>query len=82
MPLTPAHAGGAEMSKDIVAVQVRKQGFKCDNPVSAERDESASKPDATTWILTCVRATYKVLLVPKMAARVKQLATDSNASEP
>ncbi|MCC7252542.1 MAG: hypothetical protein IT540_11770 [Hyphomicrobium sp.] len=73
----PARAAGAnEVSKDIIAVQLRKQGFECKNPLSAERDPAASKPDDAAWILKCEGVSYKVQLVPKMAAKVERLPDD------
>lgn len=84
--LTPGHptgwaAGAKEMSKDIIAVQIRKQGFECKNPESATRDPAASKPDDSAWILKCEGATYKVLLIPKMAAKVEKLPDEPQSTE-
>jgi len=61
---------------DIVATQLRSQGYACDEPSSAKPDQKASKPDETAWILTCKNATYRVRLVPDMAAQVEQLDSD------
>jgi len=58
---------------DIVATQIRSQGYACDEPSSAKPDQKASRPDETAWILTCKNATYRVKLVPDMAAQVEQL---------
>jgi hypothetical protein len=63
-----------EMSKDIIAVQIRKQGYDCKNPESAERDVEASKPDSEVWVLKCEGASYRVHLIPNMAATVETLA--------
>jgi hypothetical protein len=57
----------------IVAAQLRTQGYACADPVSATRDQQASRPLETVWILRCRNATYRVLLVPDMAAQVTQL---------
>lgn len=74
----PAQAAGAqELSKDIIAVQIRKQGYECKNPESAERDTKASKPDEAAWILKCEGVTYKVQLVPKQAAKVERLPEEA-----
>jgi hypothetical protein len=59
--------------KETVAAQIRSQGFACDKPQSATRDEKFSKPDEAVWILTCENATYQVKLIPDMAAKVQQL---------
>lgn len=66
-------AADPAVSKDVIAVQIRKQGFECKNPESAEREKSESKPDETVWLLTCEGARYKVQLIPKMAAKVERL---------
>jgi hypothetical protein len=80
--LTAALAAGAssgiaadpgEMSKDIIAVQVRKQGHTCDNPKSAQRDEKSSHPNETAWVLECGNATYRVRLTPDMGARIEKV---------
>ena len=70
---TPAHGSETEKPKNLIAEQLRRQGFKCENPQSAERDEAASKPDAAVWILTCENASYRVKLIPDLAAEVTQL---------
>ena len=70
---SPARAGELEMSKEIIAVQIRKQGFACTNPQSAEREADATKYDDAVWVLKCEDATYKVQLIPNMAAKVERL---------
>ena len=57
----------------IVAAQIRTQGYACTAPVSAARDRQASRPNVTVWILRCRNASYRVQLVPDMAAQVTQL---------
>ena len=79
-PAPFAHAGGAEVPKEVVAVQIRKQGFECKNPQSAERDQSA-EPDQNVWILTCENARYRVNLIPRMAAKVKKLPEEETETE-
>ena len=58
---------------DGIAAQIRAQGYRCDEPISAERDAALSRPDQAVWILKCQNATYRVRLIPDMAARVEQL---------
>ena len=58
---------------DGISAQIRAQGYRCDVPVSAERDAALSRPDEAVWILKCQNATYRVRLIPDMAARVEQL---------
>jgi len=62
-----------ESAASIIAVQIRKQGFACENPQSADRDEKASKPDLPVWVLKCDNATYRVRVVANMADRVEKL---------
>ena len=73
--LTPSQVAAAEEEapSGIVATQVRKQGFTCENPVSAKRDAEQSKPHETVWLLQCKTERYRVRLVPKMAAKVERL---------
>ena len=68
-----AEAANDEVPPDIIAVQIRKQGYTCDNPQSAKRDPEASKPDLPVWILKCENATYRVRLVGNMADLVEKL---------
>ena len=70
---TPVRAVDSEVPKEVIAVQLRKQGFECKNPVSATRDQRDSKVDELGWILVCDGATYKVRLIPNMAAKVERL---------
>jgi hypothetical protein len=76
-PQVGAASKKLEMSKNIIAVQIRRQGYECKNPVSAERDAAASKPDDAAWILKCEGVTYRVKLVPNMAATVEKLPDES-----
>lgn len=75
--LAAVEAGAAESAgeapKDIIADQIRRQGFTCDNALSAERDGAASRPDEAAWILKCDNAAYRVRLIPDMAAQVEPL---------
>lgn len=62
-----------EQTKEIIAAQIRRQGFECKTPKSAKRDEKLSKPDLAVWELTCENARYRVHLVPDQAAKVEKL---------
>lgn len=62
-----------ESSKEIIAVQIRRQGYTCDNPESARPDPEYSRSDEEAWILKCQNATYRVRLVPDMAAKVERI---------
>jgi hypothetical protein len=60
-----------EMPAEIIAAQIRDQGYACDKALSAKRDGERS--DDAVWILKCQNETYRVRLVPDMAARVERL---------
>lgn len=62
-----------ESPKDMLAAQIRNQGFVCDKPQRATRDAKLSKPDHDVWVLECANATYRVSRYPDMAAKVEQL---------
>jgi hypothetical protein len=58
---------------EIIADQVRDQGYVCHESLSAELDSAYSRPDEPVWILECDNATYRVRLIPGMAADVERL---------
>jgi hypothetical protein len=63
----------SEDPKNIIAAQIREQGYKCDEPQSATQDMQASRPDEAVWALQCEDASYRVRLDPDMAAKVERL---------
>jgi hypothetical protein len=63
----------AAEDQEIIAAQLRKQGFACDKPASAAQDSQRSRPHEALWVLKCKNASYRVRLVPKMAAQVHRL---------
>jgi hypothetical protein len=67
----------AQTPADDVAAQIRSQGYRCDQPVTAKRDLSRSKPDSAVWVLNCRNATFRVRLDPNMAARINKLKSKS-----
>ncbi len=71
--ITSFPAGAQDDPKELIAVQVRDQGHKCDEPKSAEKDEAQSSPDEQAWILECEDASYRVKLIPDMAAEIEQI---------
>jgi hypothetical protein len=71
--LKVAQAPAGDTPVNIISDQIRRQGFACDEPRQAERDRQASRPNETVWILRCGNATYRVTLIPDMAARVERL---------
>jgi hypothetical protein len=68
-----AIAEDVESPKDDIAAQIRAQGYACDQPQSATRDAQASKPDEEVWLLRCEGASYRVRLIPDMAAQVERI---------
>jgi len=66
-------AEDVESPKDDIAAQIRAQGYACDQPQSATRDPQASRPDEEVWLLRCEGASYRVRLIPDVAAQVDQL---------
>jgi hypothetical protein len=66
-------AQGEAEALQVVADQVRTQGYACANPQAVQRDPDLSRPDLPVWILTCENNRYRVELVPDMQARVTQL---------
>ena len=71
--VTAHHISAQETAKELLAIQIRDQGYRCDKPVSAKRDEKHSKADAPVWVLRCEHRSYRMRLAPDMAARVQQL---------
>lgn len=72
MPLS-AQTDSGEDPKDIIAVQIRKQGFSCNDPESATKVPEQSKPDEPVWILKCDGVSYRVRMMPDQAAKVEKL---------
>src|SRR5262245_17396624 len=65
--------GAQETSGDALAVQLRRQGHRCDVPVSAEQDAGRSRPDSAVWSVKCANASYRMRLVPDRAAVIEPL---------
>ena len=59
------------MPAEIIAVQIREQGYACGKAVSATREHP--ELDDAVWILKCDNASYRVRLIPDMAAKVEKL---------
>jgi hypothetical protein len=71
--LTQALAQAPDTPAGIVAAQIRAQGYACTGPVAATRDRRASRPNGAVWTLRCRNASYRVRLVPDMAAEVARI---------
>ena len=59
--------------KDLIAIQIRDQGYICAKPISAQRDLARSKPDEAAWVLRCENNSYRIRFVPDMPAHVTRL---------
>jgi hypothetical protein len=68
-----AIAEDVESPKGDIAAQIRARGYACDQPQSATRDPQASRPDEEVWLLRCEGASYRVRLIPDMAAQVERI---------
>ncbi|MFQ3456432.1 hypothetical protein PMN64_24425 [Bradyrhizobium sp. UFLA01-814] len=62
-----------ETPQNVLAAQIRLQGFACDKALGATRDVKRSRPDRDVWVLKCSNATYRVSRAPDMAATVEPL---------
>jgi hypothetical protein len=62
-----------ETPTDILAARIRDQGYECLKPQGAKRDAAQSAPNETVWLLDCESGSYRVTLVPDLAAKVEQL---------
>lgn len=63
----------AETPQDMLAAQIRLQGFACGKALQARQDLRRSRPDHDVWMLKCSNATYRVSRAPDMAAKVERL---------
>lgn len=68
----PAQAAD-EVPQEMLAAQIRMQGFACDKPLGATKDAKRSKPDYDVWVLKCTNASYRISRAPDMAAKVEPL---------
>jgi hypothetical protein len=66
-------AAEASETKDIIATQIRSQGYRCNHPKMVARDADASKPDEYAWRLQCGLRSYLVRLIPHRAAKVERV---------
>ena len=65
-----------EEPKDIIAAQIRSQGYACNSTQSAERDAEASAANQAVWMLSCQNASYRVTLIPNLAAKVEKVGEE------
>jgi hypothetical protein len=62
-----------EPPMDLLASQIRDQGFVCNKPESAKLEEGQSKPNETVWVLKCESDSYRMTVVPDLAAKIEKL---------
>ena len=68
-----AAAEDSETAQDIIATQIRSQGYHCNHPKTVVRDADAPKPDEYAWRLQCAQRSYLVKLIPRRAAKVERV---------
>jgi hypothetical protein len=66
-------AQAQEIPAQDLAAPLRVQGYRCDEPVTAQRDAQLSSPDEAVWNLRCRNASYRMRLIPDLAARIEQV---------
>jgi len=71
--VSPVAQAEDESPAEIIAAQIRTQGYACGTAQSADRDPAASRPDLPVWILKCNNASYRVRLVGNLADHVERL---------
>ena len=75
----PQTGGAQGAPTDIIATKIRGQGYACESPQSAERGATASTANEVVWTLRCQNASYRVTLIPNMAAKVETVESNTNA---
>src|SRR4051794_12429591 len=65
---TQALSAGEDGPAGILAVRLREQGHRCDEPARAEPDAARSRADERAWIVKCANASYRMRLIPDMGA--------------
>ena len=66
-------ARAADMTPEIIARQLRRQGLPCTDPQDAMLDEAASTAHASVWTLHCSEGVYGVTLIPHLGARISRM---------
>ena len=60
-------------SPEVLADQLRSQGYPCAQALSSQRDGDRSSRDESVWILKCTNGAYRVRLIPDMAAKIEKI---------
>jgi hypothetical protein len=66
-------AAVAQTVQNVLAAQIRTQGYPCDQALGAKKDIKRSKPDHDVWVLRCSNATFRISRAPDLAAKVEVL---------
>lgn len=64
---------GIEPPMDLLATQLRDQGFACDHPDKADLDAKATRPNETVWVVECKGVRYRMTVVPDLAAKIEKI---------
>src|SRR3954467_12808731 len=64
---------GEETPAGILAVRLRQQGYRCDEPARAEPDAAGSRADERAWVVICANASYRMRLIPDLDAVIERL---------
>jgi hypothetical protein len=64
---------GLEAPMDLLASELRDQGFACDHPDKARLDQKATKPNETVWYVDCKGVSYRMTVVPDLAAKIEKV---------
>ena len=62
-----------ETPAGILAVRLRQQGYRCDEPARAKPDAAQSRADERAWVVRCANASYRMRLIPDMDAVIEPL---------
>ena len=74
-PISIARSQNADVvtPPEVLADQLRSQGYPCAQALSSQRDGDKSNRDESVWILKCTNGTYRVRLIPDMAAKIEKI---------
>ena len=73
LAVSMAHAA-EEMPAEIIAAQIRDQGYACDKAIRAKRD--GERLDDAVWILKCQNATHRVRPHPRHGGEGRAASLD------
>ena len=66
------NAADTEPAK-VTGAAIRSQGMACAEPVTAQRDAAASKPDQPVWLVACSDGRYRVHFMGEAKPRIERL---------